>query len=269
MSFQQVNVVAAYDGDAKFLHLAQVCAGSAPVTTLHTGKVREFIHMKKILLASLIASGLIVSGCSDSDSVSSSTDTGMTDGDTTDGDTTDGDTTDGDTTDGDTTDGSTAPPAATPGVGNSVYDNIFNDPDLSILLAAIDTAGLADTLDDEGSEFTIFAPNNAAFAGFVASNDGFADAAALLAAGADVLTPILTYHVVSGTTDAAAASAAAPADLTTVNGATVALGNSDTAPTGLSIGGTDVLVGNSNYTADTSVGVVHIIASVLVPPAAE
>ncbi len=234
--------------------------------------------MKQVLLASLIASGLIMSGCSNNNSSSStSTDSGMTDGGTTDGGTTDGGATDGGTTDGGatdggttdggTTDGSTAPPAATPGVGNSVYDNIYNDPDLSILLAAIDTAGLADTLDDEGSEFTVFAPNNAAFAGFVASNDGFADSAALLAAGADVLTPILTYHVVSGTTDSAAASTAAPADLTTLNGATVALGISDTAPTGLSIGGTDVLVGNSNYTADTSVGVVHVIASVLVPPA--
>lgn len=200
--------------------------------------------MKKLLLAGLISGGLVAGGCSSDDD-----DTGMTDGGM--------------------TDGGTTVPAATPGVGNSVYDNIFNDPDLSTLLAAIDAADLADTLDDEASDFTVFAPNNAAFEAFIAGNDGFADAAALLAAGAEVLSPILTYHVVAGTTDAAGATAAAPAELTTVNGAAVSLGTSTTAPTGLSIGGTDILIGDSNYDSAVSVGVVHVIASVLTPPAAE
>ncbi len=201
--------------------------------------------MKKLLLAGLIAGGVFVGGCS------SDSDDGMSSGGENGGE----------------NGGEMTVPAATPGVGNSVYDNIFNDESLSTLLAAIDAAGLADTLDNEDSEFTVFAPNNAAFEAFIAGNDSFDDAEALLAAGPDVLAPILTYHVLGSTVVASAAAEAAPADLETVNGATVALATSDTAPTGLSIGGTDVLVGDSNYDADSSVGVVHIIASVLIPPA--
>jgi len=157
------------------------------------------------------------------------------------------------------------PPAATPGVGNSVYDNIFNDPNLSTLLAAIDAAGLADTLDNEETPFTVFAPNNAAFQVLEDSdpNDTLIDD---LLADPARLSPILTYHVVSGATDAAAATAAAPADLTTVNGATLALATSDSAPTGLSVGGADILVADSNYSANNSVGVVHTIRAVLLPP---
>ena len=114
----------------------------------------------------------------------------------------------------------------------------------------------------------MFAPNNAAFTSFIENSD-FADAAALLAAGPDVLGPILTYHVVSGTTNATAASeavAGGPVDLTTVNGAVAVLGTSDTAPTGLSYAGTDVLAGDVDL-AEGSVGVVHMIASVRLPPA--
>jgi len=78
------------------------------------------------------------------------------------------------------------------------------------------------------------APNDAAFQALEDSNPDD-DAIADLIADPDTLSSILTYHVISGTTDATAATAAAPADLTTVNGATVALGLSDSAPTGLSI----------------------------------
>lgn len=157
-------------------------------------------------------------------------------------------------------------PTATPGVGNSVYDNIFNDSNLSTLLAAIDAAGLADTLDNEASQFTVFAPNNAAFQ-VLEDSDPNDDAIADLLADPTTLSSILTYHVISGTTDAAAATAAAPTDLTTVNGATVALATSDSAATGLSIGGANIVVADSNYDSNSSVGVVHVISSVLIPPA--
>jgi len=53
---------------------------------------------------------------------------------------------------------------ATPGVGGTAYDTIVNDPELQSLEDAIIAAGLADTLDDPASEFTIFAPDNAALA---------------------------------------------------------------------------------------------------------
>ena len=55
-------------------------------------------------------------------------------------------------------------PPATPGVGGSVYDTIVvHDNEFSILRKAIDLAGLADEFDDESREFTVFAPDNAAF----------------------------------------------------------------------------------------------------------
>ncbi len=155
---------------------------------------------------------------------------------------------------------SNAVPEATPGVGNSAYDNIVNNAELSTLRTAIDEAGLAATLDNEASEFTIFAPNNAAFD---ALDDGVLTT--LLADPTGQLADILKYHVVSGTTDAAGATAAVangPVDLDTLNGA-VSLAASDA---GLTIGGANIVGADSNYSADTSVGVVHIIDAVLIPP---
>ncbi|SMP03231.1 fasciclin domain-containing protein [Chryseobacterium profundimaris] len=51
----------------------------------------------------------------------------------------------------------------------SVYQRISSDSDLSNLKAAVDKAGLATTLDQSGT-FTLFAPNNAAFAAFLQAN---------------------------------------------------------------------------------------------------
>jgi len=51
----------------------------------------------------------------------------------------------------------------------SVYQRISSDSDLSNLKAAVDKAGLATTLDQSGT-FTLFAPNNAAFATFLQAN---------------------------------------------------------------------------------------------------
>jgi uncharacterized surface protein with fasciclin (FAS1) repeats len=67
-----------------------------------------------------------------------------------------------------------------------------NNPQLSTLAAAVETAGLTDTLNGEGP-FTIFAPSNSAFAKIPPS-----DLEAVLADPAGVLTDVLTLHVVSG-----------------------------------------------------------------------
>ena len=67
-----------------------------------------------------------------------------------------------------------------------------NNPQLSTLAAAVDAAGLTDTLNGEGP-FTIFAPSNSAFAKIPAD-----DLQAVLADPAGVLTDVLTLHVVSG-----------------------------------------------------------------------
>ena len=196
--------------------------------------------IKKLVCSTLVAGGLVIGGCSSSDD-----------------------------DDDFVNDGPNPPlgevdvdPVATPGVGNSVYDNIVNNSDLSTLRIAIDTAGLADALDNEENEFTVFAPNNAAFLQLDAIFLG------ALLADPSQLIPTLTFHVLEGTTSGAAAGAAiatGPAELETLNGATVTVSSSDSSPSGLAVGGADIIAPDSDFVQGTSVGVVHIIDSVLSP----
>jgi branched-chain amino acid transport system substrate-binding protein len=65
--------------------------------------------------------------------------------------------------------------------------------DFATLLAAVDAAGLTETLQGEGP-FTVFAPTDAAFAALLEENS--MDAAAMLAR--EDLADILLYHVVAG-----------------------------------------------------------------------
>jgi len=196
--------------------------------------------LKKLVCSTLVAGGLVIGGCSSSDD-----------------------------DDDFVNDGPNPPlgevdvnPVATPGVGNSVYDNIVNNSDLSTLRIAIDTAGLADALDNEENEFTVFAPNNAAFLQLDAIFLG------ALLADPSQLIPTLTFHVLEGTTSGAAAGAAiatGPAELETLNGANVTVSSSDSSPSGLAVGGADIIAPDSDFVQGTSVGVVHIIDSVLSP----
>jgi uncharacterized surface protein with fasciclin (FAS1) repeats len=124
------------------------------------------------------------------------------------------------------------------------------NPDFSTLVAAVDAAGLVETLSGEGP-FTVFAPTNAAFD---ALPEGLLDAL-LLPENKDALTSILTYHVVSGEVMAADVTAG---DVATVEGSTIAITTD---------GG--VKVNDANVTAtdvDASNGVIHVIDAVIVPP---
>lgn len=69
----------------------------------------------------------------------------------------------------------------------------MND-DYSSLLAAVQKAGLVETLSAEDAGLTVFAPNNEAFATFLSEN-GFAS---LDDVPTDVLTQLLLNHVISG-----------------------------------------------------------------------
>jgi len=71
---------------------------------------------------------------------------------------------------------------------------VANNPDYSSLGAALDRASLTEVLNGT-INFTVFAPNNAAFDTFLADN-GFAN---LEAVPVDVLTNVLLNHVISGT----------------------------------------------------------------------
>ena len=124
-----------------------------------------------------------------------------------------------------------------------------NNPLLSTLVTAVSEAGLVDTLNSDGP-FTIFAPTNDAFAAIPAE-----DLEAVLA-DQELLTSILTYHVVAGESlDAAALGSAGSA--ATVNGGELEFGAD-----GTTVNGVDVLCSN----VMTANATVHIIGEVLMPP---
>ena len=126
-----------------------------------------------------------------------------------------------------------------------------NNPLLSTLVTAVTEADLVDTLNSDGP-FTIFAPVNDAFAAIPEE-----DLAAVLA-DKELLTSILTYHVIAGESlDAAALGEAGSAE--TVNGGTLEFGED-----GTTVNGVDVLCSN----VVTANATVHIIGEVLMPEAA-
>ena len=148
-----------------------------------------------------------------------------------------------------------AAPAEESMVSSDIVDTAVAAGDFSTLVAAVDAAGLVETLKGEGP-FTVFAPTDAAFAPLV--EDGTVDA--LLADPEGQLKDILLYHVISGKVMAADLSDGLEA--TTVQGSpvTFTLGDGVAMVNGANIVMTDI---------ETSNGVIHVIDSVIVPPAEE
>jgi len=152
--------------------------------------------------------------------------------------------------------------AAVPAEGAGSFDGMAldpaataasNNPVLSTLVTAVNEAGLVDTLNGDGP-FTIFAPTNDAFAAIPE-----ADLNAILA-DQDVLTSILTYHVVAGESlDAQELIDAGTVE--TVNGETLTIAASGDTVT---INGVAAVICGNVATAN---GTVHIIDAVLVPSA--
>lgn len=77
---------------------------------------------------------------------------------------------------------------------NSIADFVESNPDYSNLNSALIAADLKATLDGN-EDYTVFAPNNAAFNSFLSDN-GFEN---LDEVPVDLLTQILLYHVLPGT----------------------------------------------------------------------
>ncbi len=121
------------------------------------------------------------------------------------------------------------------------------------LVAAVKAAGLVETLSGTGP-FTVFAPTDDAFAKL--PKETLADL--LKPENKQKLTDILTYHVVSGRVMAADVSKITEAD--TVNGQQLKIN----ATNGVKINNATVTTAD----VETSNGVIHIIDSVLLPPAA-
>jgi uncharacterized surface protein with fasciclin (FAS1) repeats len=96
--------------------------------------------------------------------------------------------------------------AANPMVGGAamsdtknIVANAVNSADHTTLVAAVKAAGLVETLEGPGP-FTVFAPNNKAFAALPA---GTVDTL-LMPENKPMLTSVLTYHVVPGALTTAA-----------------------------------------------------------------
>ena len=124
--------------------------------------------------------------------------------------------------------------------------------DFTTLVAAVQAAGLVETLQGEGP-FTVFAPTDEAFA---ALPEGTLDS---LLADPAALAEILTYHVVSGKVLAADVVGLDSATTVQVDDISIEV-----------VDGGVVLNGSSNVIAtdvEASNGVVHVIDSVILPPA--
>ncbi len=145
-----------------------------------------------------------------------------------------------------------APPASTP----NIVQVAQSLPDFSILVEAVVAAGLADTLSGPGP-FTVFAPNNAAFAALLGELGVSKEA---LLANKPLLTAVLTYHVLAGKVLAADIKEGAQAG--TVQGQVFTLGLAG----GPSI--TDAQGRKANIVATdvaASNGVIHVIDKVILP----
>jgi len=145
----------------------------------------------------------------------------------------------------------------------NIVENAVNSKDHTTLVAAVQAAGLVDTLKGAGP-FTVFAPVNSAFDALPA---GTVDML-LKPENKAMLKKILTYHVVAGNMDSKAIAKAikkggGKAMLTTVSGGTLtAWMDGDTLVL------TDEKGGRSRVTiADVrqSNGVIHVVDTVLMP----
>jgi len=132
----------------------------------------------------------------------------------------------------------------------TIVDVAAGNPDFSTLVAAVQAAGLVETLSGEGP-FTVFAPTNDAFAKLPAGTVENL----LKPENKDQLIAVLTYHVVPG--KVLAADVAGLKSAGTVNGKPIRIDTSN-----------GVKVDDATVTAtdiEASNGVIHVIDSVILP----
>ncbi|MBK5926105.1 fasciclin domain-containing protein [Rhodobaculum claviforme] len=133
-------------------------------------------------------------------------------------------------------------------MADDIVDTAVAAGSFTTLVAAVEAAGLVETLKGDGP-FTVFAPTDEAFA---ALPEGTLEA---LLEDTEALTAILTYHVVPG--------AVMSGDLTdgmeaeTVNGQSVTIGVGDT----VTVDGATVVQAD----IEASNGVIHVIDAVILP----
>lgn len=143
-----------------------------------------------------------------------------------------------------------AGPAFAGGHAKDIVDTAINAGSFETLVAAVQAAGLVDTLKGEGP-FTVFAPTDDAFA---ALPEGTVESL-LLPENLDQLTAILTYHVVPG--KVMSTDLVDDMEAETVQGSTVTIDLDN-----------GVMVENATVvTADVEAtnGVIHVIDTVILP----
>jgi uncharacterized surface protein with fasciclin (FAS1) repeats len=159
------------------------------------------------------------------------------------------------------TESATSDPATTDSMADemaegTVVDVAVASGEFPTLVAAIEAAGLVETLSGEGP-FTVFAPTEEAFA---AALDALGLTAEELLADTELLTSVLTYHVLPTEAMAEAVLTLDGESVATVNGADVMI----------SVDGDTVMVNDATVVQTdikTSNGVIHVIDAVLIPPA--
>jgi uncharacterized surface protein with fasciclin (FAS1) repeats len=132
-----------------------------------------------------------------------------------------------------------------------IVDTAVAAGNFTTLAAALDAAGLVETLKGEGP-FTVFAPTDAAFA---ALPEGTVENL-LKPENKEQLVSVLTYHVVPGKVTSA--------DVVNLDSATTVNGQSVT----ITVGGGKVKVDDATVTAvdiAASNGVIHVIDQVILP----
>lgn len=146
--------------------------------------------------------------------------------------------------------------SAAPARAADIVDTAVAAGSFKTLVTAVKAAGLVDTLKGKGP-FTVFAPTDEAFAklpkGTVES--------LLKPENKKKLASILTYHVVAGKYDAAriTKSKSKQFDLKSVQGSNIAVDlRKGVKVSGANVVKTDIAASN---------GVIHVIDSVIVPPA--
>ncbi|MEM8599969.1 MAG: fasciclin domain-containing protein [Bacteroidota bacterium] len=144
--------------------------------------------------------------------------------------------------------------------GPTIVD-LAGEAGLNTLAAAVGQAGLVETLSGEGP-FTVFAPTDEAFG---ALPEGTLDTV-MMDENREMLAGILTYHVIGS--KAMSDAIAGTLELETVNGAMLTVTKGDDG----SVTVTDANGNTATVTqadVEASNGVVHVIDTVLLPPADE
>jgi uncharacterized surface protein with fasciclin (FAS1) repeats len=134
-------------------------------------------------------------------------------------------------------------------MNKDIVDTAAGNADFETLVAAVQAAGLVDTLKGEGP-FTVFAPTDDAFAALGSTVDEL-----LKPENKDKLTAVLTYHVIPG--KVMSSDLTDDAMVATVQGSDVTI-DLDNGP----------MVNDANVTTadiETSNGVIHVINKVIVP----